>query len=256
MGLVETEAIVLRTYNMAEADKIVVCLTQCCGVIRGVANGARRLKSRFGAALEPFTFITLGYFEKDGRELVSIKQAEIQRSYFSLTRTAEMVGWMAYLSELVMDFAPPHEPNKNLFRLVSGSLEAVAHSPEQAAAIKRYFEVWLLKLSGFLLETRACTTCRKHFDSSEKSYMNADNKLQCSTCSHARGVVLSADARALLRVALTHSPQEFAHQWPEFTEEARQMVRDLTGRLIGGALERSPRVSESFLTQFGIQTLA
>lgn len=257
MGLVETEAIVLRTYNLAEADKIVVCLTNCCGVIRGVANGARRLKSRFGAALEPFTFIDLGYFEKDGRELVSIKQIEIQRSYFSLMHTAELVGWMAYLSELIVAFAPPHEPNKNLFRLVSRSIEAMVNSPEQATAIKRYFEVWLLKLSGFMPETRSCTSCRKRLDATEKSYTNAENKLHCSACSHAGGggAALSAGTRALLRAALTQSPQEFAHQWPDFEEEDYREVGNLTRRLIESALERSPRVSEVFLAQLGIRTV-
>ena len=55
MALSETEALVLRTYNLAEADKIVVCLTRENGVIRGVAKGCRKLKNRFGAALEPFT---------------------------------------------------------------------------------------------------------------------------------------------------------------------------------------------------------
>ena len=55
MATIETEALVLRTYNFGEADKIVVVLTQSAGVVRGVANGCRKLKSRFGAALEPFT---------------------------------------------------------------------------------------------------------------------------------------------------------------------------------------------------------
>ena len=59
MGLIEAEGIVLRSYNLAEADKIVVCLTRHAGVVRTVARGARRLKSRFGAGLEPFTIIAL-----------------------------------------------------------------------------------------------------------------------------------------------------------------------------------------------------
>ncbi|MBD0370802.1 MAG: DNA repair protein RecO, partial [Pyrinomonadaceae bacterium] len=84
MGLVETEAIVLRSYNLAEADKIVVCLTRSTGVVRAVAHGARRLKSRFGAGLEPFTFVQMSYHEKEGRELVTLRQLEIARSYFSL----------------------------------------------------------------------------------------------------------------------------------------------------------------------------
>ena len=54
MAIVETEALVLRTYNFGEADKIVVCLTHKAGLVRAVAKGCRKLKSKFGAALEPF----------------------------------------------------------------------------------------------------------------------------------------------------------------------------------------------------------
>ena len=64
MATIETEALVLRTYNFGEADKIVVVLTQSAGVVRGVANGCRKLKSRFGAALEPFTLIKLTWYER------------------------------------------------------------------------------------------------------------------------------------------------------------------------------------------------
>jgi DNA repair protein RecO (recombination protein O) len=59
MGLVETQAIVLQTYKLADADKIVLCMTEKSGLVRGVARGARRLKSKFGASLEPFTLINL-----------------------------------------------------------------------------------------------------------------------------------------------------------------------------------------------------
>ncbi len=57
MGVCETEAIVLRTYKLAEADKIAVFLSQHLGIMRGVARGARRLKSKFGASLEPYTIV-------------------------------------------------------------------------------------------------------------------------------------------------------------------------------------------------------
>ena len=53
MSLFETEALILRTYNLAEADKIVVCLSRSAGLIRGVAKNCRKLKKRFGASLEP-----------------------------------------------------------------------------------------------------------------------------------------------------------------------------------------------------------
>ena len=82
MGLIETEGIILKTYSLAEADKIVVLLTQSQGLVRGVAKGAKRLKSRFGGGLEPFSVISLTYFQKEERELVSISHVELIQSYF------------------------------------------------------------------------------------------------------------------------------------------------------------------------------
>lgn len=249
MGLTDTEAIILRTYNLAEADKIVVYLTRCCGIRRGVAHGARRLKSRFGAALEPFTLINLSYFEKEGRELATLKQTEIQRSYFELGRTAEAAFALASLGELVLDFAPPHEPNENLFRLLGASLEALADKPESSAAIKCYFEVWTLKLSGFMPTTHACTDCRRHFTEAENTYLSTESRLRGACCSHGRGEPLSADTRALLRAVLTLPPCEFARRWIEYSVESRAEAAKLTRRLIERVLERSRRVGDEFLSQ-------
>ncbi len=82
MGLVETEGLILKSYNLGDADKIIVLLTQSEGLVRGVAKGAKRLKSRFGGTLEPFSIIDLTYFQKEERELVSIRQIELVTSYF------------------------------------------------------------------------------------------------------------------------------------------------------------------------------
>ncbi len=59
MGLIETEGLILKSYSLAEADKIVVLLTQDEGLVRGVAKGAKRLKSRFGGGLEPFSIVQI-----------------------------------------------------------------------------------------------------------------------------------------------------------------------------------------------------
>ncbi|HEX8179847.1 MAG TPA: DNA repair protein RecO, partial [Pyrinomonadaceae bacterium] len=145
MALHETDAFVLRTYKLAEADKIVILLTPQSGLLRGVARGARRLKSRFGASLELFTLISLTYHEKEARELVSISQAEITRSYFHLAQNEELVSALNYLSELLIEFAPPHAPDEKLFRMVKVCLEALAALPADRDAIVRYFEIWLLR---------------------------------------------------------------------------------------------------------------
>ena len=119
MALVDTEALILRTYNLAEADKIVVTLTKSAGLVRGVAKGSRKLRNRFGASLEPFTHVYLSYYEKENRELVSIRNTEILRSHFNLSSDPVVVTGLAYLGDLLIEFSPPHQANEILFRMAN-----------------------------------------------------------------------------------------------------------------------------------------
>src|SRR2546423_4255319 len=192
MGLNETEAFVLRTYSLAEADKIVVLLTRTAGLVRGVARGARKLKSRFGAGLEPFTLGSVIYYEQEGRELVSIRQVEITRSYFHLAREVETVAILDYLSELLLEFTPPHDPNEKLFRMIKACLDAIAETRADASEIARYFEIWLLKLSGFLPDARACAACRRQLQGT--AFLSAGSNMQCAACAHGVWLRLSAEA--------------------------------------------------------------
>jgi DNA repair protein RecO (recombination protein O) len=247
MGLIEAEAIVLRSYNLAEADKIVVCLTRHAGVIRTVARGARRLKSRFGAGLEPFTIIALTYYEKEGRELVSLRQADIIRSFFGLASNAEAVAALAYMSELVMEFAPPHEPNERLFRMVQAVVESLSKRPEDLQSLIRYFEIWTLRLAGYLPDLRSCADCARRLGEDSSIYFNAEFKARCGTCSNRLGKEFSQAAHRLLSSAQRLSPTEFALSMRDVNTGSMSDLTELSQGLIGRVLERQPR-SRSSLT--------
>ena|ERR1043165_3327687 len=240
MGLSETEAIVLRTYNLAEADKIVVCLTRDFGVIRGVAKGARRLKSRFGAGLEPTTILSLSYFEKEGRELVSLRQVEIIHSHFKMVQDAEVVASMAYMSELVMEFSPPGEPNEKVFRMVRAVLEALERSPEDLFAIIRYFEIWILKLSGFCPELRVCAQCGRKLLDAGLELSVLDSGLCCGLCSCRSTQKISNGAYRQLLHSRTLLPGEFAFAMKELSANQKAEIASLIQYFIGRALERRP----------------
>ena len=246
MGLITPEAIVLRTYKLAEADKIVVCLTRHAGVVRGVARGARRLKSKFGASLEPFTQIALVYYEKEGRELVTLQQVEILRSYFGLAHSAEIVHAMEYLGELVLEFAPPEEPNDKLYRMVRACAEALAENPEALPALVRYFEVWTLRLAGFLPNSRACAGCSRRFEEGETVYLSGDNGLRCRACSGSAGIALAGEAYGQLRAIQKSGPVEFARSVGRFRGNVWHELAQVTQTLIARALEREPRGQSTF----------
>jgi DNA repair protein RecO (recombination protein O) len=239
MGLHETEAFVLRTYKLAEADKIVILLTQNFGLLRGVARGARKLKSRFGASLELFTLISLTYHEKEARELVSISQTEIISSYFHLAQQAELVNTLNYFSELLIEFAPPHAPDEKLFRLVKACLATLAIEPAAYTELTRYFELWLLKLSGFLPDVRACANCRRPLTA--PIYFGPNGGLQRADCAHNLGPTLAHETQTLLQTAMRSTPANWADKARTTSTGARQALSQFTQQLIARALERTPR---------------
>lgn len=243
MRLKESEAIVLRSFKLAEADKVIVFLTRTEGTVRGVAKGARRLKSKFGASLEPFTLTHLTYFEKEGRELVQVRQAEIIRSYFNLARQEDAVAALEYLGELVLEFAPPHQPDEKLFRMVKAVVAALDAAPEALQSLVRYFEIWILKLSGFMPDPRVCGVCAKALGATGegKVFLDADFSPRCENCSARGAQELPPDAQTLLRTALSTPPET----WARAAEGARAQTKDLLARLtrtlIERHLERKPR---------------
>ena len=146
MPLYTAEALILRTYKLGEADRIVVFLTRDRGKKRGVAPNARNSRRRFGAALEPLTEVRMAYFETERRELVGLNYAEPIRSPLSAPGP-EALGYSHYFAELIDEWAAEADVDERLFRLGTSALEAlVSGAPVEALA--RYFECWLLRLQG------------------------------------------------------------------------------------------------------------
>ncbi len=146
MPLYTAEALVLRTYKLGEADRIVVFLTRDRGKKRGVAHNARKSRKRFGAALEPLTEVRVSYVEKEQRELVGLNYAEPVRSPL-IAASPEALGYSHYFAELIDEWAAEADVDERLFRLGTAALEAlVSGTPPEALA--RYFECWLLRLQG------------------------------------------------------------------------------------------------------------
>jgi DNA repair protein RecO (recombination protein O) len=146
MPLYSADALILRTYKLAEADRIVVFLTRDRGKKRGVAKGARRQKSNFVGALEPLTHARVAYFEKERRELVSLNYSEPYRSALS-GGTIEALGCVGYFAELIDEWAAESHEDERLYRLGVSMVESLA-AGVPAEPLSRYFEFWLLSLQG------------------------------------------------------------------------------------------------------------
>ena len=241
MVLVNTDAIVLRTYNLAEADRTVVCLTRSSGLVRAVAKGARRMKSRFGAAFEPFTLVRLAFYEKENRELVKISRAEIIKSNFDLAARLELSELFGYIAELVSEFAPPHEANEKLFRMVTACVEGLEFSPESANLIQLYFEIWLLRLAGLFPDMKICARCGLSLEDQARVYIDSEGAARCDECGKGLGSVVSADSRQTLNLSQRLGPLEFVSAQSSSKTNSDSQLGDFAHKLISRALERRLR---------------
>ncbi len=238
MPLHDTHAFVLRSFTLKEADKICVLLTRAAGQVRGVAKGARRLRSRFGASLEPFTEIQITYYQNESRDLVELSSCEIVQSNFAAGISSERLGVIHYLTELLIEFTPAHEPNERVYRLVAATVEAMKTADDaQLVALTRYFEVWLLKLAGFLADMKSCGDCERAFDENETIWLDNEGQPHCRTCSDSMGDALVATTRQTLRAMLTQAPNKFLTTNADAV--ALQSLGGITIRLIHRVLERA-----------------
>lgn len=225
MGLIETEGLVLKSYSLAEADKIVVLLTKNEGLVRGVAKGAKRLKSRFGGGLEPFSIVQATYFQKEERELVSLTQIELIKSYFDKAGDFDFFEKFAYLVELLIEFAPPHDPNEKLYRMAKICLETASQKSQNLDGMVVYFELWILRLGGYLPEWNRCDNCRREFEINEHSSLQINFHLQCQICRKSRNDwQISASERQIFKNAQKLTPEKFV----EFTMDREKDVREIS----------------------------
>ena len=160
MPLYTADALVLRTYKLGEADRIVVFLTRDRGKKRGVAKGARRPRSKFTGALEPLTEVRVAYFEKESRELVGLNYAETVRSPLAMCGSTNpghdiggALGYVGYFAELLDEWAQEADADDRLYRLGASMLDALA-AGAPVEPLARYFEYWLLRLQGLYPESR------------------------------------------------------------------------------------------------------
>jgi DNA repair protein RecO (recombination protein O) len=154
----ESEAIILRSYSLGEADRLVSFFSRALGRMRGVAAGARRPKSRYGASLEMLSHVRIWWHERETRDLVRITQCELQESFLGAQSDYECGLALAAMSEVSETLLPEREASDPAFRLLLLTARAIERS-RKAAVPLTYFCLWTVKLGGWMPEISKCKKC-------------------------------------------------------------------------------------------------
>jgi DNA repair protein RecO (recombination protein O) len=177
----ETEAIILKTYPLGEADRLVSFFGRSSGRIRGVAAGARRIKNRFGSTLELLSHVQLWYVEKETRDLVRIQQAELLESFHKSQCDYALSTGLALISEVTEAVLPEHEVSEPMFRLILLVVRQIEETRDWQIPLC-YFAFWTIRLGGWLPRFDRCAACGLQLGVKPAYYSLFEPGLFCERC--------------------------------------------------------------------------
>jgi len=236
MPLIETEAIVLRTHRLGEADKIASLFTRQMGRIRAVAKGALSRRGRYGAALEPLSYIRVWVYDRESRDLQRVGSAEIVESFFEMQKDYRIQLAAQYLAEATERFLPDREVNERVFRLLLAVLRAFKRYGEVNRSLL-FFDYWLLRLGGFLPDLSRCMACQRPFTGEDGFYDPMAVALVCARCkSAASNEQVSAGALGLVPAFRTARIEQWIEK--EAAPQGISELRRLLEQIIEAHLEK------------------
>lgn len=199
MPVRETEAIILRSYPLKEADKIVSFLSRAGGKTRGVAPNARRSVKRFGAGLELLSHVRLRYTERESQDLVRLESCELLESFFDAQSSYDAAVAFAHVAEVAEQLLPEREANDAFFRLILLVIEEMRRTGEIWRPLT-YFDLWAVHLAGFLPPLDACLKCGQVIEADEMAWFRATSEgLRCRVCRTEGSSTLTGDSRKMAR---------------------------------------------------------
>jgi len=181
MPVRQGEAIILRTRDFGESDRLITFFTQSHGQITGIAKGARRSKKRFVHTLEPFSHVLITYAERSTSGLVRIDASELKDAFTGLRGDIARLGYASLGCEMVLEMSPEREANPPLFTLLCQYLAQLEFGadPENASLL---FQLRLLSLGGYAPTLQGCVRCDQEPGAEENWFFSIpQGGILCST---------------------------------------------------------------------------
>lgn len=179
----QTEAIVLRTIDYGESDRIVTFYTADFGKVKGIAKGARRSTKRFANTLEPFSCLELLFSRRRPEGLAFVEAGTVMKHYPHIRLDLNKTLYASYMVDITDQFTLENKTNPELFHLLGDFLELLdlGNVPED---IVRFFELRLLRLVGYEPVLDRCVACQAPVENGAMYHFSVrEGGLKCGTCS-------------------------------------------------------------------------
>jgi DNA repair protein RecO (recombination protein O) len=157
--LTSTKAIVLKTHKYAEADLIITFLTLNKGILRALAKGSRKTKSRFGSSLEPFTHSKITVIGKE-QNLPRIIQSDIIDSFYHIRENIHDFAHFSKMAEVLLSLTPEKTQSEVLFSFFLKMLRVANRSGnDKKSTLYIASQVLMLSLFGYAPHLSGCGKC-------------------------------------------------------------------------------------------------
>jgi DNA repair protein RecO (recombination protein O) len=197
VSLFRDTGVVLRTYRLGEADRIVVFLTEGHGKVRAVAKGVRRTSSKFGGRLEPLSHAALLLWQGRG-DLDIVNQVEVIDTFRVVREDLDRMGKGLSMLEVVDQVAQERHPDPRLYKMLVGALRVLADEARDPVLVVPAFFLKVLALEGATPVLDVCASCGKPDGEIELvAFDLVEGGALCRACR--RGRPLSAEVLALMR---------------------------------------------------------
>ena len=209
----QSEALILRTYPFREADLLVTLFTRAEGKIRGVAKSAKRSKRRFGGALEPLTYVTVHWEDREKQELARLDSCDIIASPLTTEVSYPRLVALSYVAEVIDQLLPDREPSDDIFRLAISVVKQLRS--DSVWMPLTYFDLWIVRLIGLLPDLTQCSSCGEILNGHRAYFHPLADGLLCARDKRLASIEISADSRAVAAEMFRSPVDSFiAAQWP------------------------------------------
>jgi DNA repair protein RecO (recombination protein O) len=183
MALHKDEAFVLFKRAYGESDKIMRLFTRASGKIAAIAKGANKSQKRFMNTLEPFNHINVEYFEKYGKGMVRLENADIIETNNGIEKSLKKACIASFFTELVDRLTKEKEPHESLFSALRELLFAVKKHDFIYSDIL-YYQFLMLDILGYMPNLDSCVHCGSAMSDDKKVHFSKERGgILCVSCS-------------------------------------------------------------------------
>ncbi len=234
MATYKEQAVILRAYDLGEADRILSMITGGRGLRRAVAKGIKRTKSKFGGRLEPFTYLDIVLHE--GRNLDTVVQADIIQSHAAVRADFSKFLFGEAMLEMVEKSLHENQSIPRIFDALCITLDTLEGDVSDPGLLLAAFEFKVCSLIGYHPHLDHCLHCGREIENGPACMDLIGGGVTCGACSPAlkSRAAVSPESLALIRSLLREDMATIARR-----EEAPRLRKEV--------LSTAFRFSESFL---------